>query len=76
MRHLSRILLIAIATVVCTTGVRAQDYSAIVVFGDSLSDSGNAARALTELGVPVPPGSSFTTNPDPVWARHTPTSTL
>ena len=41
-----------------------QNFSDVVVFGDSLSDSGNAGslRAL-------PPGSSFTTNPDPVWAK-------
>lgn len=41
-----------------------QNFSNVVVFGDSLSDSGNAGS----LG-PLPPGSSFTTNPDPVWAE-------
>lgn len=41
-----------------------QSFSDVVVFGDSLSDSGNAARLL-----PLPAGTSFTTNPDPVWAE-------
>ena len=45
---------------------RAQSFSDVVVFGDSLSDSGNAAAAS---GLPLPPGTSFTTNPDPVWAE-------
>ena len=60
-------LLVAIAILACASGTRAQDYSAFVVFGDSLSDSGNAAQGL-QLG--LPPGSSFITNPDPVWAEH------
>ena len=42
----------------------AQSFSNVVVFGDSLSDSGNAAT-----GSGLPPGTSFTTNPDPVWAE-------
>ena len=41
-----------------------QNFSDVVVFGDSLSDSGNAARLQ-----PLPAGTSFTTNPDPVWAE-------
>ena len=41
-----------------------QNFSNVVVFGDSLSDSGNAASLQ-----PLPPGSSFTTNPDPVWSE-------
>ena len=66
MRLHVRALLVALAIVACASGARAQDYSAVVVFGDSLSDSGNVAQAL-QLG--LPPGSSFTTNPDPVWAE-------
>ena len=66
MRLHVRALLVALAIVACASGVRAQDYSAVVVFGDSLSDSGNAAQGL-QLG--LPPGSSFITNPDPVWAE-------
>ena len=42
----------------------AQSFSDVVVFGDSLSDSGNAAQANG-----LPAGNSFTTNPDPVWAE-------
>ena len=49
-----------------------QNFSNVVVFGDSLSDSGNAG-SLEPLPPgswqPLPPGSSFTTNPDPVWAE-------
>ena len=41
-----------------------QNFSDVVVFGDSLSDSGNAASLQ-----PLPPGSSFTTNPDLVWSE-------
>ena len=62
MRLHVRALLVALAIVACASGARAQDYSAVVVFGDSLSDSGNVAQAL-QLG--LPPGSSFTTNPGP-----------
>ena len=35
-----------------------------MVFGDSLSDSGNVAQAQG-----LPAGTAFTTNPDPVWAE-------
>ena len=41
-----------------------QNFSNVVVFGDSLSDSGNAGQAQ---GLPL--GTSFTTNPDPVWSE-------
>lgn len=43
---------------------QAQQFSGVVSFGDSLSDAGNIA-ALSGL----PPGNSFTTNPDPVAAQ-------
>ena len=65
MRFNPRTLLIAIAIVACTTGVRAQEYDSVVVFGDSLSDSGNVAGLFG-----LPPGNSFTTNPDPIWAEN------
>ena len=67
MRRHARALLVFLAVVACASGLRAQEYSAVVVFGDSLSDSGNAAQGL-QLG--LPPGSSFITNPDPVWAER------
>ena len=66
MHRLVQGLLVAVAIVACASGVRAQDYDAVVVFGDSLSDSGNVVEALP-LGLPA--GSSFTTNPDPIWAE-------
>ncbi|MDD9993206.1 MAG: autotransporter domain-containing protein [Rhodospirillales bacterium] len=66
MRFHIRAFLVAVAVVACASGVRAQEYGAVVVFGDSLSDSGNVAEALP-LGLPA--GRSFTTNPDPIWAE-------
>ena len=47
-----------------TGSVWGQNFSDVVVFGDSLSDSGNAGSLS-----PLPPGSSFTTNPDRVWSE-------
>ena len=48
----------------CAGAAQAQQFSGFIVFGDSLSDSGNIARASG-----LPPGNSFTTNPDPVAAE-------
>ena len=45
-------------------GTWAQTFNSVVVFGDSLSDSGNIAQVNG-----LPPGTSFITNPDPVWAE-------
>ena len=47
----------------CAGAAQAQDFSSVIVFGDSLSDAGNIAAASG-----LPPGISFTTNPDPVFA--------
>ena len=47
-----------------TSSAWGQHFSDVVVFGDSLSDSGNIGGSLG-----LPPGSSFTTNPDPVWSE-------
>ena len=44
--------------------VQAQTFNSVVVFGDSLTDSGNIAQTYG-----LPAGTSFTTNPDPVWAE-------
>ncbi len=44
-------------------GARAQEFSDVVVFGDSLSDAGNISAATGGA-----PGAGFVTNPDPVWA--------
>ncbi len=52
---------------------RAQTFNSVVTFGDSLSDSGNIvqfyAPVAQSLGFNIPDGTSFTTNPDPVWAE-------
>ena len=48
----------------CAGAAGAQPFSGVVVFGDSLSDSGNLAVALD-----LPVGLSLTTNPDPVAAE-------
>ena len=42
----------------------AQRFSTVVVFGDSLSDSGNLGQSQG-----LPAGTSFTTNPNPVWSE-------
>ncbi len=44
--------------------VRSQTFNSVVVFGDSLTDSGNIAQTNG-----LPAGTSFTTNPDPIWAE-------
>ena len=44
-------------------------FGSVVVFGDSLSDPGNLAYFLNTTGkIALPTGTSYTTNPDPVWA--------
>lgn len=48
----------------CAGAAGAQPFSGVVVFGDSLSDSGNLALARE-----LPAGLSATTNPDPVAAE-------
>lgn len=63
-RHLHFVLAIAILFGFAP-GVRAQTFNSVVVFGDSLTDSGNTAQSTGLL----PAGASFTTNPDPVWAE-------
>ncbi len=63
--HLRLIGVVLLALTLGFTGsASAQSFSNFVVFGDSLSDSGNAAQAFG-----LPAGASFTTNPDPVWAE-------
>ncbi len=43
---------------------QAQQFSGVISFGDSLSDAGNIAQSQG-----LPPGNSFTTNPDPVASQ-------
>lgn len=65
LRHLRLLLVIVFVLTLGFAGsASAQSFSDVVVFGDSLSDSGNAALANG-----LPAGNSFTTNPDPVWAE-------
>ena len=66
MPHRFRLLLVIVfvLTLGFAGSAPAQSFSDFVVFGDSLSDSGNAAQANG-----LPAGNSFTTNPDPVWAE-------
>ncbi len=62
-----RLLASAVALAICSIATAAAStaqvpaYDSVISFGDSLSDAGNVA-ALNGL----PPGFSFTTNPDPV----------
>lgn len=71
-----RYLLFAIAVLLLSgfgIGSRAQTFSSVVTFGDSLSDSGNIVQFYAPVaksrGFNIPDGTSFTTNPDPVWAE-------
>lgn len=59
--HLSAALALAITA---STAAQAQVFTEVVSFGDSLTDAGNVGT-LNGL----PPSSSFTTNPDPVYAQ-------
>ena len=54
----------ALALAIVSTAASAQQFSNFVVIGDSLSDSGNIAHVSG-----LPPGNSFTTNPDPVASQ-------
>jgi outer membrane lipase/esterase len=45
----------------------AQEFTGVISFGDSLTDAGNVA--LVDGNPLTLPGSSFTTNPDPVYAQ-------
>ena len=59
--HLSAALALALTA---STAAQAQVFTEVVSFGDSLTDAGNVGT-LNGL----PPSSSFTTNPDPVYAQ-------
>lgn len=52
---------------------QAQSFDSVVVFGDSVSDPGNAAY-IQNLQLPAnlryPDGTNFSTNPDWVWTQH------
>jgi outer membrane lipase/esterase len=52
------------AAITASSAAQAQQFSEVISFGDSLTDAGNVGT-LNGL----PPGSSFTTNLDPVYAQ-------
>ncbi len=52
------------ASLAFSASARAQQFTDVVSFGDSLSDAGNVAALLGR-----PAGNSFTTNPDPVFTQ-------
>ncbi|HEY2629468.1 MAG TPA: autotransporter domain-containing protein [Usitatibacter sp.] len=54
------------------TSVSAQQFSSVVVFGDSLSDDGYYRPFLASLGLPASLVSTlgrFTTSPGPIWSE-------
>lgn len=63
--------LLAVSVALCLTA-HAQNYSQVVVFGDSLSDTGNLAKQINDNPVVSAfvgaAHNSFTTNPDTTWA--------
>ncbi len=66
MSHHLRLLGVILVVLVLGLAGRAsaQSFSNFFVFGDSMSDSGNVGQ-----GLGLPASTSFTTNPDPVWAE-------
>ena len=68
LRHLFPIV-VGILVLGVAAGARAQSFGSVVVFGDSLSDSGNRGNLARQTWPGLPAGSSFTTNPDPVAAE-------
>ncbi|HEY2344843.1 MAG TPA: autotransporter domain-containing protein [Xanthomonadaceae bacterium] len=65
-----RLLASSLALAICSiTAAQAQQFTGFVSFGDSLSDDGNIAAIEDSEGAQLPPGFSFTTNPDPVSVK-------
>lgn len=60
---------LALTIVMCLQSTHAKDYSQVIIFGDSLSDTGRLKYLVSEqdstLGNTLQP--SFTTNPNPIW---------
>ena len=64
----TKLLVSALALALAGSSVaQAQSFSDVVVFGDSLSDAGNVG--FVDGNPATLPGSSFTTNPDSVYAE-------
>ena len=66
--HVGHVLAGVFALALAAGPVPAQTFSDVVAFGDSLSDGGNFAALPESRRLGVPPGSRFTTNPDPTAA--------
>jgi outer membrane lipase/esterase len=62
-RYLSAPLAALFLTAIFIAGAQAVPYTGLVVFGDSLSDSGNNAIAFDAQGAPLPPGTLRTPTP-------------
>ena len=64
--------LVAACALLCAPLAQAQQFSRVVVFGDSLSDAGYFRPVLAAAGVPaslLPILGRFTTAPGPVWSE-------
>lgn len=61
---------IALTLALFANGTSAQEYSQVIIFGDSLSDTGRIKATVGEVAPAFAEKlqPSFTTNPDPVWA--------
>lgn len=69
--HWAVTLLVPLCTL--ASAAQAQPLNAVIVFGDSLSDSGNVADLQNRQVAPhlqYPEGTNFSTNPDWVWTQH------
>lgn len=65
-------LVFSALTALAAPPTEAAQFSAVYVFGDSLSDAGYYRPFLLSLGVPAATVNQlgrFTTNPDPVWSE-------
>jgi len=65
-------LLLSLFAATAATAANAQQFSGVIVFGDSYSDAGYYRPGLTALGLPsslVATLGRFTTNPGPVWSE-------
>ena len=62
--RLSQLSMALAVAITASSAAQAQQFSRVISFGDSLTDAGNVGT-LNGL----PPSSSFTTNPDPVYSQ-------
>src|SRR5258708_16691869 len=71
-RVLPALLLTLFAGAMAPAASAQQQFTSVVVFGDSLSDDGYFRPFLASLGLPasvVATLGRFTTNPGPIWAE-------